>query len=273
SGLSVGGSVAYGSQQQFMTRSSEAKGGFQDPVWNGVFVGNGGQPEGRCGGDGGGHIAVSDIGRIAEKPYVVSDEKGEVFTLIIPDLQDSPAAGVPYDESGMKGGVQEVDFSSVYVTQVEDGSKEINSALSQGLHVVVSPGIYELDDTLVVEGEGQVVLGLGLATLIAPPSGGPCVAAKGTNARVAGLLLEAGPYSSSSLLSVSGFDVVVTDVFARVGGPTTGVGPVGSMFDVRGDRAIIDNTWLWRADHAEGDDGEDELVANGDNACTNGMVV
>ena len=54
-----------------MTRSSEAKGGFQDPVWNGVFVGNGGQPEGRCGGDGGGHIAVSDIGRIAEKPLRV----------------------------------------------------------------------------------------------------------------------------------------------------------------------------------------------------------
>jgi hypothetical protein len=273
SGLNVGGEVVYGSQQQFMTRSSASKGGFGTPVWNGVFVGNDGQMEERCGTEEeGGHVAVKDIGRIAEKPFIVTDENGEVFTLIIPDLQESPAAGVPYDEKGLKGGVTEVDFENVYVTQEGDGSKEINEMLDQGLHIVVSPGIYNLEESLLV-GDSQVLLGLGLATLIAPSSGDPCVIAKGKGSRVSGLLLEAGPYATSSLLLVSGDDVVVTDVFARVGGPTTGVGPVGSMFDIEGSGTVVDNTWLWRADHIAGDDGEDVLVRNSDNECKNGMVV
>jgi len=72
SGLKTSGSVVYGSQQQFMTRSSEADKGFEKSVWSSVFVGCVGAPEEQCGGgEDGGNVAVVDfVGRVAEKPYV-----------------------------------------------------------------------------------------------------------------------------------------------------------------------------------------------------------
>ena len=84
-----------------------------------------------------------------------------------------------------------------------------------------------------------------------------------------------GSCSSSSLLLVTGSDAVLSDVFARVGGDTTGVGPVDAMFNIEGDNAVIDNTWLWRADHIASDEvgGDDVLVKNSDNPVTNGLVV
>ena len=94
--------------------------------------------------------------------------------------------------------------------------------------------------------------------------------------RVAGLLLEAGAWETTGgMLQVgeSGkFDgdasnpTVLTDVFARVGGPTTGVGPVDTMFNVQNGFTVVDNTWLWRADHTDGNGGDDVLVKNSDNA-------
>jgi len=128
-----------------------------------------------------------------------------------------------------------------------------------------------------VTNPSQVVLGLGFATLVAPSNGDPCVAVSpsATNARIAGLLLEAGPHATTSMLVVDGAGAVLTDVFVRVGGPTTGVGPVDTMMTVNSDDVVVDNTWLWRADHYLNPDpeGPDLLVKNGDNAVTNGFVV
>jgi hypothetical protein len=62
--------------------------------------------------------------------------------------------------------------------------------------------------------------------------------------------------------------IVITDVFVRVGGPSNGVGPVGSMVLIQSGYTIIDNTWLWRADH-----GVDGTVYNGENPVKNGLIV
>ena len=51
--------------------------------------------------------------------------------------------------------------------QLADDADLINSKLSAGLHVIVSPGIYKIDKPLQLQHPGQVLLGLGLATLIA----------------------------------------------------------------------------------------------------------
>ena len=76
-----------------------------------------------------------------------------------------------------------------------DTADTLNAALSAGLHLVISPGIYTLSAPLVVEKENQVLLGLGLATLICPPSGNACIqVADVSGARVAGVLLQAGKY-------------------------------------------------------------------------------
>merc|ERR1712137_1517049 len=62
--------------------------------------------------------------------------------------------------------VDAVPFEQVHVTQPNESIDEINAALKAGFHVVLSPGIYNLEKPIVVETKGQVVLGLGLATII-----------------------------------------------------------------------------------------------------------
>ena len=118
-----------------------------------------------------------------------------------------------------------IDFEKVYVASADNVS-EINEKLSQGLHVVLQPGIYELDQALNVKHDGQVLLGIGMATLVAT-NGNSCVeVADGIDARIAGLTLEAGKVRSPTLLKW-GSDTtvgnstapgVISDVFGRTGG-------------------------------------------------------
>eukprot|EP00600_Ochromonadales_sp_CCMP1393_P000501 CAMPEP_0174980406 /NCGR_PEP_ID=MMETSP0004_2-20121128/15335_1 /TAXON_ID=420556 /ORGANISM="Ochromonas sp., Strain CCMP1393" /LENGTH=656 /DNA_ID=CAMNT_0016232073 /DNA_START=242 /DNA_END=2212 /DNA_ORIENTATION=+ len=285
SGIEVGGKVSFGSQQQYMTRSSRAAGGYDTPVWNGVFVGVDGAPEARCGQvdeDAGvsasASISVeSTVPLVAEKPFIRTDD-GSKFSLVVPPVVADGTPGVPWTSDGFEG-AREIDFSQVYVTQPEDTSARINAKLLQGLHVVITPGIYYLNQSLHVVHPDQVLLGIGFATLVSPANGEPCVTiADVAGARVAGLLLEAGPWvTSGAMLQVgesgrfAGSEsnpVVLTDVFARVGGPTTGVGPVETMFSIQSGYTIIDNTWLWRADHTS-----EGLVYAGENAVKHGVVV
>ena len=105
-----------------------------------------------------------------------------------------------------------------------------------GLHVVLSPGIYNLTETLTLKHKGQTLLGIGLASLVAPLDGSPCIAvAKGVGGvRVAGIMLQAG-LSDPSQKAVPVSTIldwgergdpgdpaepgVLSDIFVRVGGP------------------------------------------------------
>lgn len=283
SGVDVGGTVLYGSQQQFMTRSSQA-GTFETPVWNGVFAGVINPPTARCGKlNEDGTSAESTISvepivpLVAEKPYIVTDDNGSTFKLAIPGVVEN-TSGLPWTVDGFRDTIF-VDFSEVYVTQPSDTAEIINSKLSQGLHLVISPGIYLLEDSLYVQKENQVIVGLGLATLTAPSNGKPAITiADVDGVRIAGLLLQAGKHETNgALLKVgeSGTNpgnkanpTVLSDVFVRVGGNENGVGPVDTMFLIQSGYTIIDNTWLWRADHSV-----DGLVYNSENSVKNGLQV
>ena len=59
-------------------------------------------------------------------------------------------------------GTTSVDFSNIYVTQLNDTATIMNEKLNQGLHLVISPGIYHLDEPLAVNHANQIILGLGL---------------------------------------------------------------------------------------------------------------
>ena len=90
----------------------------------------------------------------------------------------------------------------VYVAvAANDTASTINAKLRSGLHVVMSPGIYNLDAALTLVHRGQVLLGIGLATLI-PTTGTPAVSVLGnaSGCRVAGLLLQAGTVHSPTLM-------------------------------------------------------------------------
>jgi hypothetical protein len=95
-----------------------------------------------------------------------------------------------------------VCFSEVYVTATADTADTINAKLAAGLHVLITPGVYLLDKPLRLSTAGQVLLGLGIATLVSA-NGTAVVEVRGDAAldgRVAGLLLEAGPMPTKALL-------------------------------------------------------------------------
>ena len=81
-----------------------------------------------------------------------------------------------------------------------DSSDTINSKLSEGLHLVLSPGIYNLQSSLNITHDNQVVLGLGLATLVSA-HGEPCIHVGNVDGvRIGGVLLQAGSKPTSALL-------------------------------------------------------------------------
>lgn len=147
------------------------------------------------------------------------------------------------------------------------------------MHVVLQPGNYHLDDSIKVNTEGATVLGIGLATLIST-TGKPCIEVGNVDGvRIAGVLLQAGETNTPSLLkwgtgtyaSSESNPGVMSDVFARVGGPDSQwdhQARADVMVQLNSDHVIIDNTWLWRADH-----DVTGQVKNGNNPVKSGVEV
>jgi hypothetical protein len=133
-----------------------------------------------------------------------------------------------------------------FTAEDENITNELQAALDQGKDLVLCPGIFFLTKTLSVKHPNQVILGLGLSTLIAPPDGSPCIRVEPNVAgvHIGGLTLEASlqqetkvskAYKSTgnadgvrSLIEVgvSGVEdagdphnpVLLADIFTHVGG-------------------------------------------------------
>ena len=78
----------------------------------------------------------------------------------------------------------------------------INAALNSGLNLILAPGVYQLTDSLQVTRPDTIILGLGYPTLI-PQTGAPALVISDVDGvKVAGLLFDAGPVQSTTLLQV-----------------------------------------------------------------------
>lgn len=161
----------------------------------------------------------------------------------------------------------------------------INQALAQGLNLLFTPGVYHVDRTINVNRANTIVLGLGLATII-PDNGVTAMrVADVDGVRLAGFLIDAGPVNSPTLLEIgpqgAGADhaanpTTVQDVYIRIGG--AGAGKATTSMVVNSDDAIIDHTWVWRADHGEGWGWETNRAdygvrVNGDDVLATGLFV
>jgi hypothetical protein len=291
--------VAPGSQQQWFARDSTVA-SWDGGVWNMVFSGVEGAPPSHCGNEGrrgGGRgaapaphaaapiTAVDITPAIAEKPYITIGADGR-YSLQLPPLKKGSRGA---DFGGTAAGGKSVDFEDVYVTAPGDTAAVINAKLAAGRHVVFTPAVYELDEPLAVKTAGQVVLGLGLATLVSSAGNALIKVGDVDGVRVAGLLLQAGPLparadgrnaTSAPTLLEWGTGAyggsaeapgLLHDVFARVGGPDgTASDPVAAatMVHIRSGHVIGDNLWLWRADHAAGGP-----VSFESNPCDHGLIV
>ena len=268
----VTGTVNSGSQQQWMSRNSQW-GRWSGGVWNMVFSGCNNAPGSHCSNQGGSpYTNVPSTQLIAEKPYI--SESGNRYFLNVPKVEHNKVGPTP----GFRNADQ-VDFSNVFVANEQTSAQTITAKLAQGLHVVLQPGNYYLTDSIKIQKDNQVLLGIGMATLVST-TGKPCIEVGNVNGvRVAGVLLEAGETKSDALLvwGSKGFGGdgnnpgVMSDVFARVGGRNdqhAHPAKTETMVTINSGNVVIDNTWLWRADH-----DKQGLVYNSNNPVSSGIVI
>jgi hypothetical protein len=280
--LQVDDEVNVCSQQQFFLRNTEMT-NFVGYAWNYVHVGNTNTPPAHCSNQGGfANTIIESTPTMAEKPYLVLGKNGK-YTLMKPYLETKKIGSTKNWENA-----EAIDFSKVFVAHETDSAATINAKLAEGLNVVFQPGNYNLTDTIKVTKANTVLLGVGLATLIST-TGKPCITvAPVDGVRVAGFLLQAGEVNAPTLFQVGkvGYagkasnPVVVSDIYARVGGTNLeGNVSADTMVNIDSGNVLVDNAWLWRADHdAQGlvyagrNPVKNGIVVNGDNVTTYGLA-
>ncbi|MGW8634193.1 coagulation factor 5/8 type domain-containing protein [Streptomyces sp. NPDC055793] len=273
----IDGSVGPYSQQQWYTRDSSV-GGWLNAVWNMVFSGVEGAPAQSFPDPPYTTLETTPVSR--EKPFLYLD--GDAYRVFLPEKRTN-ARGVSWGNGTPRG--TSLPLTQFYVAKPGVSAATLNQALEEGLHLLLTPGIYHLDGTVEVKRAGTVVLGLGYATLI-PDNGVTAMkVADVDGVRLAGFLVDAGPVNSSTLLEVgpagasadhSANPTTVQDVFIRIGGAGPGKATTSMVINSR--HTIVDHTWVWRADHGEGVGWETNradygVVVNGDDVLATGLFV
>ncbi|GGQ84727.1 coagulation factor 5/8 type domain-containing protein [Streptomyces asoensis] len=274
----IEGQVGPYSQQQWYTRDS-AIGSWLNGVWNMVFSGVEGAPAQSFPAPPYTTLDTTPVSR--EKPFLYVDGRGG-FRVFLP-AKRTGARGVTWGKGTPRG--SSLPLSRFYVARPGVSAATLNQALAQGLHLLLTPGVYHLDRPVRVNRAGTVVLGLGYATLI-PDNGVTALkVADVDGVRLAGFLVDAGPVNSRTLLEIgppgarrdhSADPTTVQDVFVRIGG--AGAGRATTSMVVNNRHTIVDHTWVWRADHGEGVGWETNradygVVVNGDDVLATGLFV
>jgi hypothetical protein len=279
SNVHVTGHVDPGSQQQYTFRNCKLDGGMDAPQYNLVFVGTEG------GWDESPRVAgIEATPRIAEKPYLFEDQGN--WSIVVPAYKDD-AVGL-YDASSDI--LDTIPMSDVFVAREGDTAAVINQGLAGKKALLLTPGIYGLEEALDISEEGFVVLGIGFPTLV-PHQGNSALVVSADLVRVGGLLLEAGTAkgddATEPLLLWKGHSGVLSDIFTRTGAfsyerdfkSSCVVTRADVHVQLDGSDMIMDNTWFWHADHddcgTQSNDCYDEhgLVVNGDNVTVYGLFV
>jgi hypothetical protein len=270
----IEGQIFAGSQQQFLARNTSMS-GWQGGIWNMVFLGCIGAPASNCGEVPPPFIppstTIQETPLIAEKPYIMIDNEG-LYSLVIPGIEKNKIG-----PSLSASDTQIVPFEKVYVASPCDSVAKINRMINQkGYHVILTPGIYCLETPITIKRNNICILGIGFPTLVSS-NGNPCIKVGSVNGvRIAGILLQAGTKTTSTLLTwgkkgdtpKNGF---LYDCFARVGGANNSriiQVKAKKMIQINSSHIICDNLWLWRADHDVGG-----IVVNRDNPCNNALEV
>ncbi|QPP11026.1 coagulation factor 5/8 type domain-containing protein [Streptomyces bathyalis] len=273
----VDGQVRSGSQQQWLSRNTEW-GSWSGSNWNMVFVGAKNAP----GGDGfpsPPYTTVEATPKVREKPFLHVGKDGG-YEVFVPALRED-STGASWSGGAPEG--ESLPLGDFHIAKAGDSASALNSALADGKHLLLTPGVYELDEPLAVTKKNTVVLGLGLATLM--PSSGKAVltVADVDGVKLAGFLVDAGKENSPTLIEIgpegAGADhsanpTSLHDVFIRIGG--IGAAKSETSLVVNSSHVIADHLWLWRADHGDGvgwdtNPADTGLIVNGDDVTAYGL--
>src|SRR5580698_5359712 len=278
-----GGSVINGSQQQFLVRNSNID-DWTNSVWNQVFSGDVGAPAQSFGVTPGTQYTTLPTSPVTEEePFLYTDSRGS-YHVLVPAVRHNSSG--PSWASGTEAG-RSIPISAFFVASPSTPTAAINAALARGRNLILTPGVYDLDQPIVVSRPDTVVMGLGFATLVPQHGNAAMIVAANTGVKLSGLIVDAGPVNSPVLLSVGvpGLGAgtaanpdTIQDVFFRIGGAeTTPVSATVSLLD-NADNSIIDDVWAWRADHGNDvgwteNKGDTGLVVTGNDVTAYGLAV
>ena len=276
----IDGQIRSGSQQQFLTKNSQM-GSWSGSNWNMVFVGDQGAPAQSFPNPPYTTVGSAPVNR--EKPFLYVDGT-DTWQVFVPALQNNASATT---WSGKAQAGTSIPLSQFYVAKPGATAADMNAALAAGKNLLVTPGVYHLNQTLAVTRADTVVLGLGLATLV-PDNGVTAVSTADVDGvRIAGVLIDAGTTNSQTLMQIgpagssanhAADPTTLSDVFFRIGGAT--VGRATQSLVVNSNNTLLDHLWAWRADHGNGgtvgwtsNTADTGLVVNGQNVTAYGLFV
>ena len=279
------GGALNGSQQQFYVRNTDLGAGWSNYVWNQVFSGDINAPAQDFGG-GAAYTTLAQTPVSREKPYLYIDGSG-AWNMFVPSPQTNSTG--PTWASGHTPGTS-IPLSKFFIATPSDSVSTINNALSKGLNLLLTPGVYNVDSPIKVKRTDAVVQGLGFATLTAASGNSVLATADVPGIDVSGLIVDAGPVNSPVLMQIGTLignalahkqpsdPTALQDVFFRVGGPHVGKATISLL--VNTDNTILDDLWIWRADHGvPGSVGwtvntaDTGLVVTGDHVTATGLFV
>ena len=276
----IDGQVNSGSQQQWFSRNDDW-GRWVGHNWNMVFVGVTRPPSGDWPDPD--YTVVARTPPLREKPYLCLDAQGR-YAVMVPAWQPRGAVGTSW--AGGSTPAAAVPLNRFYLAHPDrDTAGSLNAALNKGYHLLLTPGVYHLETSLHVTRPHTIVMGLGFATLV-PDRGTPALTISDVDGvSVSGLIVDAGAVRSSSLVQVgvpgsrrdhSRSPTFLYDLCCRVGGAAAGA--TASCLRIDSRDVVVDNAWLWRADHGTGADWDGSrcpngLIVNGDNVTVYGLFV
>ncbi|GAA1000957.1 RICIN domain-containing protein [Acrocarpospora macrocephala] len=259
----IDGQVRSGSQQQWLTRNTEM-GSWTGSNWNMVFVGATNAPSGNFPNPPYTRVATTPV--VREKPFLYIDQAG-AYQVFVPALRTN-STGTSWSGGNPAG--SSLPISQFFVVKPGHTAANINAALAAGQDLLVTPGVYHLNDTIRVTRANTVVLGLGLATFIPDNGVTAMTVADVDGVKVAGILFDAGTTNSPMLMQVGPAGSAAShaanptslhDVYFRVGGAA--VGKATQSLVVNSHNVIGDHTWIWRGDHGSGIGWNSNTAANG----------
>jgi len=275
-------SIVSGSQQQWITRNSQID-GWSNGVWNQVFSGVIGAPpqcfpvQSACGGPYT-TLATSPVTR--EAPYLYQDSSGN-YNVFVPAVQFN-SSGTTWASGPTPG--SSIPISKFFVAQPANSAAQINAALFAGKNLIFTPGIYNLNQTLLVTRPDTIVLGVGFPTLIPQNGIVSMIVLPSKGVSLSGMIFDAGTPNSPLLLQFgtpfgpnpTSDPSALQDVFFRIGGAEPGQATVS--LSVGSNNTILDDIWAWRADHGSGvgwteNTADTGLLVTGNNVTAYGLFV
>jgi hypothetical protein len=259
-----------GSQQQWFTLNSQLNGWIKQ-VWNLGFLG--------CTGDLNKTNCVSTIEDttplIAGKPYLYCNDLNTDIDIVKP-IVESQKTGL------LKQPAIENLYNNIYLADPNKPDDINKYGLDSGKNIILTPGIYYLKDSLTISKSDTVILGLGMATLVAKNDIPALIVNDGVEGvRLSSFIIQSGYTGTTSTSNVllqigetitDGSEdnpIIIDNICVRVGPEDTldETISVETMMEINSGWVITSNIWLWRADH-----GPYGPIIN-KSICNNGLIV